>query len=322
MQTEKHKPIIEWATDILISKGYSLNHSPELVLETPWSHILRFPTSTGYVWLKQPAPAIAQEAKITRLLAGKFQTPVPVVIAMNESLHCFLMEDAGLSLRAVLKRNLNVGLLARAIREFTQIQRSTEQDLESFITLDVPDWRLNLLPDLYKHLVSQTAFLKAEGLTESELETLRDFTPKIEEEIRLLSGFRIPETIVQSDFNTNNILVEPNTGKLTFIDFGEIVITHPFFSLRNFLLQTVKHHPIREEDKIWYQLQDACMENWLDLGTKDHLLKAFTLAKKLWPIYSALVFYRFMHCVDIHALKTFYASSPNRLATFLREYIG
>lgn len=34
-------------------------------------------------------------------------------------------------------------------------------------------------------------------------------------------------------------------------------------------------------DKTWHQLQDACIENWLQLGAKEQLMKAFTLAKKL-----------------------------------------
>ena len=74
-------------------------------------------------------------------------------------------------------------------------------------------------------------------------------------------------------------------------------------------------------DKTWYQLQDACIENWLELGTKEQLLKAFTLAKKLWPIYSACVNYRFMHCVNLQALNSWYADKPNRLAGAFRQYI-
>lgn len=320
--TQKHQSIINWATKTLIARGYSLKHSPEIILETPWSHVLRFSTSQGNIWLKQPAPAIAQEAKITRLLAEQFQAPVPIIIAMNDDLHCFLMKDAGLSLRSFLQVDFKADLLGRAVREFTQIQRSMEKNYEAFFALGVPDWRLHHMPDLYNQLVHETVFLQAEGLTDRERQILQDKSSQIAEEIHWLSTFHIPETIVQSDFHTNNILIDPDTQKLTFIDFGEIVITHPFFALHNFFPQAVTHHAVQEEDETWFQLQDACMENWLNHGTKQELLKAFMLAKKLWPIYAALVDFRFMHAVGIQTLKAFHAKYANRFARSLREYLA
>ena len=51
----------------------------------------------------------------------------PGVIDINEDLHCFLMKDAGLNLRAYLKNEFQPDLLIQAIREFTEIQRSTEK---------------------------------------------------------------------------------------------------------------------------------------------------------------------------------------------------
>jgi aminoglycoside phosphotransferase (APT) family kinase protein len=62
----------------------------------------------------------------------------------------------------------------------------------------------------------------------------------------LLSQYAIKDTIVQPDFNTNNILINPDPKKLTFIDLGEIAITHPFFSLLNFLYQAIIHHGVEE----------------------------------------------------------------------------
>lgn len=75
-------------------------------------------------------------------------------------------------------------------------------------------------------------------------------------------------------------------------------------------------------DKAWYQLQDASIEHWLEFGSKEQLLSAFALAGKLWPIYSACVHYRFMHCVNLRALKSWYGDKPNRLAEAFRQYIN
>jgi hypothetical protein len=109
---------------------------------------------------------------------------------------------------------------------------------------------------------------------------------------------------------------------MTLVDLGEISITHPFFSLHNFLQQATIHHDIKTEDQRYQQLQDACFENWLTLSTKQELLEAFILSRKLWPIYSVLAHYRLMMCVDQEALKAFYPNKPNQLAAYFREYIA
>ena len=319
---ENNIDIIKWATDLLVSKGYFLEHSPEIIQETPWSKVILLSTSKGDVYLKQPAPLLAQEANVLQLLAHQFKASVPVVMTINNDLHCFLMEDAGLSLRKYLKTECHPDLLCQSIKAFTAFQRATENNIEPFLALDVADFRLDKLPQLYEQIINQTDFLKADGMTDEELQTLHDLSPQVSAEFKSLSEYNIPETIVQADFNTNNILICPDTHQFTFIDLGELAISHPFFSLHNFLYQATIHHGVKENDRTWHQLQDACIENWLESGTKSQLLRAFTLTRKLWPIYSACVNYRFMHCVDLQALNVWYVNKPNRLAGVFRQYIA
>ncbi|MFT4059857.1 MAG: aminoglycoside phosphotransferase family protein [Legionella sp.] len=317
-----HSRIFKWARDYLASQGYFFEHLPHIVQETPWSNVFRFTTSKGDVYLKQPAPLLAQEAKVLQLLRRQFNASVPLVMAINDDLHCFLMQDAGISLRRYLKSEFHPDLLCQAIKAFAAFQRSIENNIEPFLALEVPDWQLNKLPELYKQIINQTDFLKADGMTDKELQTLHDLCPQLLEESKLLSEYNIPETIVQPDCNTNNILICPNNNEFTFIDLGELAISHPFFSLHNFLYTATIHHGVKETDKICHQLQDACIENWLELEAKEQLMKAFRLAKKLWPIYSACVNYRFMHCVNLQALNSWYADKPNRLAEAFRQYIA
>lgn len=285
-----------------------------------WSSVIQFITTAGYFYLKQTPPALFLEPKIMQLLANQLHASVPIIITSSDELHCFLMKDAGQTLRKYLKAEFQPDLLCRAIKEFTAIQRSAENHIASFLALGVPDWRLDKLSNLYEQLINQTKFLKAEGITDEELQILHDLSLKISEQCELLSQYQILETLVQPDFNTNNILFDPRTKKMTLIDLGEIVITHPFFSLHNFLLQASIHHDVKEQDQIYHQLQNACFDNWLKLATKNQLLDAFMLAQKLWPIYSALAHYRLMVSVDLQAFKSYYTHRPNQLAGHLREY--
>jgi hypothetical protein len=312
--------IIKWATGYLTTHGYTIQSSPEIVAETPWSNVSRFITRQGNIYLKHTPPALFLEPKILELLANNLHTNVPKVIASNNDLHCFLMKDGGLTLSEFLKTEFQPNLLCRAIKEFSNIQRITENHVDSFLDLGVPDWRLDKLPYLYEQLISQLDLLRKEGITDKELRLLNDLKLKVSEQCELLTQLQIPETLVQPDFNTNNILFDPSTKKMTLIDLGEIAITHPFFSIQNFLFKATMHHNVKEADQTYHQLLKACYENWLDLAEKNDLLDGLMVSKKLWPIYSALAHHRLMTSVDLQSFKLYYANRPNRLAGYLREY--
>lgn len=72
------------------------------------------------------------EPQIISILSKQFPANIPNLIASNESLHCFLMEDAGIRLRKFLKAEFSVELLSQAIQQYSAILRSTENDIETF----------------------------------------------------------------------------------------------------------------------------------------------------------------------------------------------
>lgn len=318
---QNHSDIINWAVGCLKSKDYSLVGQPELIQETPWSNVIYLPTLQGNFYLKQPVPLLANEANIIRFLAHQLKASVPYIVANNDNLHCFLMKDAGVALREYIFGENKTDILCKAIKKFTAFQRSTEGHIQPLLELGIPDWRLNRLPNLYEEIINDTDFLKADGLTKSELDKLNYLFPLVKEQIQTLFQYGICETVVQPDFNTNNILINTDTHQFTMIDLGELAISHPFFSLHNFLYTATIHHEVKEQDLIWHQMLEACIENWLDLWPKTKLLECYTLSRIVWPIYSACVNYHFMHCVDLHALNSWYANKPNRLAGIFRQYI-
>lgn len=312
---------VNWGTEYLLSQGYGMEQTPETLLSTPWSTVIRYPTSAGNVYLKETAPSLSLEPHIIRLLEEKFNANVPIVIAINDDLHCFLTKDAGMSLRKMLKTEFSPVLLCQAITQFSAIQRSTEDYIEMFIKMGVPDWRLDKLPLLYEEMILHTDFLKSEGITDNELKLLHNLSSNFIAKCRLLSDYGISETLGFHDFHDNNILIDPDTQKMTFIDFAETAIIHPFFPLYTCLWQSIKHHGVKYGDKTYQKLQDACFENWLGLETRDRLLEAFSIVQQLWSIYSALDCYRVMTSVDLQFYRSFYANRPSLLAAYLREFI-
>jgi hypothetical protein len=312
--------IIQWACTYLSSHGYTLKSAlPENVQKTPWSTVLRFATSEGYIYLKHTPEQIALEANIIRILRDQFHISVPEVIAHNIELNCFLMKDAGRSLREILKKQFDTELFSRAIHHFTSMQLVVVDHVNIFLDMGVPDWRLDKLPDLYVELLSQKEILIEDGLSEKEINELENLLPTVFNLCQKLSAYAIKQSIVQPDFNDNNTLIADNSRDITIIDLGEIVISHPFFSLINCLDQAKKHYVLIDKDEIYQNLFDACLKNFMNVESKENLVEAFVIARILYFIYWALANYRLRVACD----KVQFASivqMRGRLSMALRQF--
>ena len=294
-----NKEIIQWGCDYLSSHGYTLKSNlPESVQNTPWSYVVRFTTSDGYIYLKHTPSLLALEANIIRILHDQFHASVAEIIAHKAELNCFLMKDAGRPLREILKQQFDATLFCKAIDQFTSLQVAAADHVSLFIEVGVPDWRLDKLPDLYMQLLSQKEILIADGLSEKEISELEKLLPMVSNVCQKLSGYGIKPSIVQPDFNDNNTLIADTSRAITIIDLGEIAISHPFFSLINCLQQAKKHHALTDEDDTYLQLMDACLKNFMIFASKKHLLNAFAKARILFFIYGALANYRLMIACD------------------------
>ena len=311
---------ITWAINVLKNSGYLIQQAiPEKIQSTPWSEVYRFATDQGLVYLKMVPPALALEAKITTLLHDQFHAAVPEVIASNTELNCFLMKDAGRPLRDLLKQQFDTALLCKAINQFTSIQLAVADHVNIFLDIGVPDWRLDKLPDLYRKLLSKKDILIADGLLEIEISELERWHPTVSDLCKKLSGYSIKQTFVQCDFHDNNILVNGMLQNITFIDLGEIVISHPFFSLIGCLRQAKLHHVLTEEDHAYLQLMDACLKNYMTFEPKKYLLDAFAIAQTLWLVYEALAQHRLMLACDKARFMSF--QRHGKLSDRLKEFM-
>ena len=323
---ERNQPCIAWSCAQLETLQFSLkNPEPETVLATPWSYVARFNTTAGYIYLKQTPALLALEADIIHCLEQQFNAQVPKIIAQNSELHCFLMQDAGMNLRSILKHTFDANVLCRAINQFTRMQRSVENNLQPLLDIGVPDWRLDKLPALYLDLLEQRELLIQDGLSETEIDQLESLLPTVAALCEKLSAYGIKESLVQPDFNDNNTLVDPKSQTLTTIDLGEIVISYPFFSLINCLQQAKKHHALTDDDKEYQLLLDACFENYLSYASKQHLLQAFNIARRLQLIYAALCSHRLMMaCNEASFTGSFQnQGSPSRpLKEFIKSCVN
>jgi len=290
----------------------------EIVVQTPWSTVVRINTVSDLFYLKITPKLISLEAEIIKLLQEKCHAPLPTVIAHNAELHCFLMKDAGVALRSILKKKFDTVLLCKAIDQFTSLQIQTVGHVDSFINIGVPDWRLNKLPILYCQAISQKDLLVAEGLSALELTQLEKLTSTINDLCQTLSGYAIQETIVQPDFNDNNTLIADKSQAITIIDLGEISISHPFFSLLNCLYQVRKHYGLTESDRDYVKIKHACLKNYMQQESEKNLLDALDIAHVLWLVYWLLAYNRLMQACGREQLIAF---QHGKLSEILKELI-
>lgn len=132
-----HKKIIQWGCKQLLILGYRLkSHLPETVQNTPWSYVIRFATTDGYLYLKSTPVQLALEANIIQLLHDHFHASVPIIIAHSPELNCFLMKDAGRLLREILKQQFDTALYCKAIDQFTSLQIATADRIDVFETIN------------------------------------------------------------------------------------------------------------------------------------------------------------------------------------------
>lgn len=322
--------MIKWAEAFLLSHGYTLAAPPETIQKTPYSSVVRFLTTSGAIYLKQTPSTLFLEAAIMKILHNQFHANVPAVIQQNKALNCFLMKDYGSSLREHLKNDFQPDLLCQGIKKYTNIQHAVENDSDAFFTLGVPDWRLKKLPEFYMELIDEEGeenLLKQDGITADELKILHELYPVLLSMCKFLSNYKLAETLDHCDFHDNNMLIEKNSKTLTIIDWGEVVVAHPLFPLISFVSTAASRYKLQETDPIFITLEDACFENWLSDISKHDLREAMCLAKKIWPIYSALGYYRLIISSSLNTdaveLKSYFNTGRNtgRFAQYFKEFI-
>lgn len=307
---------VQWAIDTLTANNVSILSAHESVRETPWSTVSRFFTSNGYVYLKQMAPQFAYEPFILKWLYHELAVKVPKVIGHEFNNRWFLMKDAGQRLRESLKATYQTELVTHILKQYANIQKNTLNKQAKIFSLGVKDWRLEHLPKLYQQLLSQTDFLIKDGLTSKEIGELKRLQEDFKETCRQLAKFHVPETIEHGDFQDNNILID-NNNNITFNDWGDANVTHPFFSLGSWLDSASRHHQMGVDDPRRSILTNAYLEEWQSFADIKTLNEAFKVSERIRPVLFATNFFRVASCPGMEELGEFKGYIADALRQFM-----
>lgn len=223
------------------------------------------------------------EAGLSALLAERHPGLVPDVIAIEVAQNWLLMGDIG---GQALRDRPDVRRYDIALRQYAQLQRQDVDQIETYLSLGIPDRRpatlkaeiQTYLPELCTGLDRhQTEAVLA---LEDELLTMCD---------ELATG--IPMSLEHGDLHGGNIFWREQTNDLCILDWGDATVTHPFFSVRVFW--NALYDILPEEDEIaWYeqiqQMRKVYLEAWSGVAPEDVLWRHLLIAEELGCVYRAL----------------------------------
>jgi hypothetical protein len=208
-----------WADERLDAAGRPRTGAPDQVHVRPWSTVIRLPTAEGDLWFKANTADLRHEALVALLLARRVPDRVPPLIADDVERGWMIMEDGGRRLREVLAEERDLSRWDDVLEGAADIARAMEPDVDELIAAGVPDLRLAVLPDRYAALVEA-------GDIEQRF---RDAVPRVREMAEELASYGVTETLQHDDLHDGQVFVRGD--RQLILDWGDCVVSHPFFTM-------------------------------------------------------------------------------------------
>ena len=260
-----------------------------------WSTVMRVPTDAGMLFFKATAGETIHEIALTEKLARWFPDHLPELVAVDTAHGWMLMRDGGEQLRASIRPAKDVRPWEPVITQYADLQIGIAEHVDELLALGIPDYRLAVLPALYSQLLTDEDSLmigQEKGLTTAEFERLLILAPRFEQICADLAAFGIPESLDHGDFHDGNVLVK--NGGITFFDWGDASVTHPFVSLRTFFVSmeiALDLEDFAPPTSEMLALRDSYLARWEGFASKERLLEAYHLSRPAASIVKALLWH-------------------------------
>ena len=259
-----------------------------------WSTVLHVPTDRGKLFFKATAPETIYEAALAQALVNWFPDCMPEFVAVDAGRGWMLMRHGGEQLRASIRPTKDIAPWKAVIRRYAELQIGLAQHVTELLSLRVPDHRLSILPERFTELLANEAnFMidQEKGLTSAEWQELKEKAARLEEICKQLAAHGIPESLNHGDFHDGNVLLQD--GRITFFDWGDGDVTHPFVSLRTFFVSIeialdLEYYSFTPE---MAELLDIYLEPFEAFASKEDLRSAYRLSKPAASIVKALAWH-------------------------------
>ncbi|MBM4222567.1 MAG: hypothetical protein FJ161_02020 [Gammaproteobacteria bacterium] len=308
--------ILDWCISLLCEKGYQLNdRSFTVVKDSAWSYCGYYITTFGKIYLKCMPPKIDQEGAIFDFFR-KLHEPVPNILGIDPKSNSIIMQDMGCPLREILFKKFDIKLICRAVEQFSKLQKNSTIYYEEFFKLGIPNWQVHDVKSLLFYIISSEKYFVLDGLEKHDWDIFLKNQRKIEQCWKNLEQFNIPDTIVQCDFHDNNILINDESNIITFIDFGELVISHPIFSILQFMAQLEKHHHITSSQKEYWVILKSYFKEYETLLDRTEYANIISTAYIPWLCFGVMCQLRLIEACGAQLILEY---QPHSRAKLIQE---
>jgi hypothetical protein len=286
----------------------------------PWSTVLLVPTSEGRLFFKATAPETIYEAALTQKLAEWRPNCLPELVAVDPVRGWMLMRDGGEQLRQSIRPAEDIEPWAPVILRYAELQIELAKHVPEILALGIPDHRPAVLPPLYSWMLADEESMmidQEKGLTSAEFQQLRELDSHFQQICATLAAIGIPDSLNHGDFHDGNVLLR--NGRITFFDWGDASVTHPFVSLRTFFVSI--EISLKLDDYSFTPemaaLLDRYLEPWLKYASREGLLNAYRLSKPVASIAKALAWHQTISRLDGSLREQYAWIVPELMKEFL-----
>ena len=210
---------VAWVDERLAGLGRERSAEPEQPHIRTWATALRVPTAEGPVWFKANTPELRHEVAVVERVSARVPDRVPPLLASDVERGWMLMDDAGDRLREVAAEERSLARWHDVLTGAADVARALEPEVDELVAAGVPDLRLHTLADAYAELVQRF-----------EVEPrFRDAVGRVRDLVDELASYAVPETLQHDDLHDGQVFVKD--GRNLILDWGDAVVSHPFFTM-------------------------------------------------------------------------------------------
>ncbi|MDO6775490.1 phosphotransferase [Shewanella sp. 3_MG-2023] len=293
-----------WVKAVLI--GQNIEPIDDLVAVKCWSlgQVLKQATTQGDVYFKATAhlPLFSNEAKLCQKLGQLFPQQSAQVIAIDEAKQWMLTQDFG----NAYEETVPLAVWAEAFSSFAQLQISSSEHIGELASSGCLVRDIQDLPQQLTSIFNDDSILAR--LPEAILhpQQYQAILTALDNAIRALKQFKLPNTLVHSDLHIENIAKVK--GECVFFDWSDGCISHPFID------GTYLFRMQPSADK--HAVINAYLSQWTHLHSIEQLNQAWNIAEVVCYAHQAVSYAQMINQLPpsgIEDLQTAFENAIKRL---------